>query len=46
MTWDHYILIVLSLPYGYLLSRVVVAAYFQTKFDYQKRFLKGMEGRD
>jgi hypothetical protein len=46
MTTDNYILLVLALPYGYLLSRVIVAAYFQAKFEYQKRFLKGIEGRD
>jgi hypothetical protein len=46
VTTDDYILAVLAIPYGYLLSWAIVTAYFHVKFDYHKRFLKNMEGRE
>lgn len=45
MTVDLVIL-VLTIPYAYILARAVTTAYFHVKFDYHKRFLKSMEGMD
>lgn len=36
----------LALPYAYILSWAVASAYFNVKHDYQKRFLKNMEGKN
>ena len=45
---DNTVLLILVIPYAYLLAWVVATAYFHVKFDYHKRFLKNIqpEGRE
>jgi hypothetical protein len=42
---DNTVLLILALPYAYLLAWVITTAYFHVKYDYHKRFLKNI-GRE